>query len=372
MALVFIESGGDATLGLEHYVANSGTLVSVDQTVAYTGPASIKCDTGATNVNAYVTNNQAADAGRRISFRFRFNQLPSATANIVSTATTGIVAVGSVRLRTDGKLQIGSSTTAISTTVLSPNTWYRITYSYTITSATVNEWRVYINGALEATRSNVTITTGSFYLTFGWIFNLPGASCVAWYDDVYMDNLTTLTDPGNVAVTAKRPAGHSVNQFATAIGAAPSNRWTNVNERPISQTNGWQSTGSLSQYETYLPEAAAAGDLNLTGATILGHTPWAWGSCAAGTPPSVNVIAPNGTGYGVTVSTTPAMLTPGPISDAVYPTGGFGLNRLSGSVQANLYECGLLIAAIPAPATLRGRKTLSSLGTGAGKRQMRQ
>ncbi len=372
MAVVFIESGGDATLGLQHYVASAG-LVTVDQSVAYTGPASIKCDTAAGNAEAYFTNNQAADAGRRISFRFRFSALPAATANICTLSTSGINPVASVRLRADGKLQLGADTLAVGSTALAVNTWYRISFAYTITSGTVNQFRIFLNGSLEVTKTNANLQfTGAFYHTLGWVFNLPGVNTVAWYHDVYMDNLTTLTDPGNGAVTAKRPAAHSTNQFGTAIGANPANRWTNVNERPISQTNGWQSTGSASQFETYMAEAAAVGDANLTGATLLGHTPWAWGACAAGTPPSVNVVAPNGTGYGVTVSTTPQMLAPGAISDSAYPTGGFGLNRLSGSVQAILYECGLLIAYIPAPVTLRGRKTLSGIGTGAGKRQMRQ
>ncbi len=75
-------------------------------------------------------------------------------------------------------------------------------------------------------------------------------SGVAYFDDIYVDNGSDLSDPGNVHVTAKRPGSNGLsNGFATQIGSGGSGFGSGhapqVNERPLSNTNGWSSVGGL-------------------------------------------------------------------------------------------------------------------------------
>jgi hypothetical protein len=245
----FMESGTDATGGLEFWSSNTGC--SSTTAVSNTGPRSINCNTGGGATTAYVTaNNVLADSGRRISFYMRVS---SNSALIDILRMTG--GVGSNILGMDGagklRLVLGSSGTIVGSTTLSINTWHHITLTYTITSSSVNQVKLYLddNSTPEITATNTSgASTGNSNLNIGWPFSVNGANRDIWLDDIYIDDSSALTDTGSVHVTAKLPNANSTNQFDLAIGNNPANRWTNVNERPLSTTNGWRQSALPSQF----------------------------------------------------------------------------------------------------------------------------
>ena len=277
--LVFIEAGSDATGGTHFYTSTGGTAPTSSTTVSKTGPRSIRC-TG--NGPSFVKKlSVCADAGRRIQKHIRFTSLPANSyVPIMEVTDNKGSEVYSVRLGSNGKLQLFANGVVIGTgtTVLTINTWYRITLSYTITSTAVNSAKVWQEGTLEITASNKTLgVTGSADLSLGWISD-PGLTITdyLYFDNVYVDDGSAVDDPGAIFVTAKKPAANNVNNFNTAVGANPANRWTNVNEVPLSIVNGWAETTTSVITENYTLEAAAVGDVDVSAATIIGRSAWVY------------------------------------------------------------------------------------------------
>ena len=205
---------------------------------------SVITSAAATSVASVTTaNGVVADAGARISVWVRFSSVAPATpSQFLETGPAGgggtIIGIG---LNTNGTLRLsGNGTTAVNgTKALSANTWYRITLTYAIASASNWQGKVFINGVSEVTSGNGTTgggrsdgtlgQTGTSTLEIG--FNPTGevsgwGTCAVntlWVDDIYADNGTTLDDPGDVRVTAKRPvANGTLNQFTTQIGSSGS------------------------------------------------------------------------------------------------------------------------------------------------------
>ena len=159
----FIESGSDSTQGFEFYqktFTGTGATVASDSTQSKDGPRSIKCDVANIDQFAYfVTPNAVvSDAGALISAWVRLSTAsPSETGLIIlvemATDGSGIIGIG---LNTNGTLFVkGRGCTAKNgSTVLSANTWYRISLGYIITTSSNWSATAYINGASEVSTSN--------------------------------------------------------------------------------------------------------------------------------------------------------------------------------------------------------------------------
>src|SRR5262249_18469982 len=122
-------------------------------------------------------------------------------------------------------------------------------------------------------------------------------------DDVYVDDSSGLTDTGNIHVTAKRPTTRSIANFDTLLGTGA------VNERPISETNGREQATATQVTEGYDIEARSVGDVDLSTAAIVARTAWIWSKMGAGAGGQTTTIVNNGTGTGVTLTTSSALYT---------------------------------------------------------------
>lgn len=345
MATTFLESGASATFGLQFWDATS--LAAVVTTPVFTGPRSIQMP-GYSSVRK---DSATFDAGTRINFRANFSSVSSTTRKIVEPNDTGVGVQFRLKLTSTGLLQLfyPDAHTKDGTTALSVDTWYRIGLCYKITGPNTGEIRVFLNGALEITDTNpASINLGSGTRQLFFYNELSGAT---WYlSDIYFDDSAALTDPGDIRVTAKLPAANNTNSYNTAVGANPANRWENVNERALSETNGWQETGSTGVQENFGLQTAAGGDIDLSTATLIARSAWIWAKISSASV--LSKIMDNGTETAVTLTTTSALYTL--ITDsASYPSNAAGIGaRSSTTPNTFLYECGTLIAYKPSIAVI--------------------
>ena len=143
--------------------------------------------------------------------------------------------------------------------------------------------RIYLNGNIDISTTNVTMSNGSSVnLQLGWV-STPAANKILNIDDIYVDDSSSLTDTGDIRVTAKLPNAENVNDFDTAIGnARGASDFNNVNERALSETNGWRHNALTAVNENYGLQNASAGDVDITGATIVVRKGWIWAKHATG------------------------------------------------------------------------------------------
>lgn len=375
--ITFLESGTDATQDLSFYPTTSGAVTS-DTSQSVTGPRSLKCNTGAgpTTASAKAPTGVLADAGRRINCNFRFTALPGATVTIVGGQTAASANVFLLQMTTAGKLQIvpTGATTVLGTTVLSVNTWYRLSVSYTYTNSTTFRFDFRVNGNLEG-----SATAGTMSASVTSILNLQagsnfGANVSVWFDNVYVDDGSDYADPGAgvtnpLQVTNKRSfANGTTNGFTTQIGSGGSGYGTGhapqVNEQPLSTTNGWSMIGVGSAVtEEYNVENASTGDVNLTGATIKGVRGWVYAKSALAETGSIVV---DGTSTNIALTSTNTLFTQNSATPTVFPAGtgtDIGVVTSTTVTTVSLYECGVLVCFNPAAAAST-TKTLAALGVG--------
>jgi hypothetical protein len=379
MAVIFLESGGSGPGGATGLItatpqtgaiyngATSGSVVP-DTGVKEHGYSSLKHDSAA-SASAYVARLAClADAGRRISVRMRFAGLPASNTGIIRALTSGAATNWEVRLDSAGKLRLyagASGTTLVVTgaTTLTTNTWYRISVAYTITSAGVNQFRVYLNGTIELTASNVASSvTATSMLRIGWTGTTPGVNIFMYSQDLYVDDSSALTDTGNVRVTAKKPAAlGATNDFDTLVGTG-TNRWDRVSERPINTSNGMTHGGTGLVREQFTVEAAAVGDDNLTGATILDWAGWTYFAvvAAAGSTASKPVVNGVDKAYTTVAGSGVYQATYNLAASTSYPSSNTAIGQTSttSAVDTLLRECGVMIAYIAAGAATRYRTVM--------------
>jgi len=367
----FIESGTAATQGFEFFsaVETAGTCtITSDAQAIFGSVRSIKASSGATNGNGDIYKSGVlADAGRRITFGYRFHGTLNASGAggdiVLFTDSARTNVIYELGITNAGKLVVfkgdGTTVYGTGTTVLSVDKDYRISIVYTVTSTTVNSFKVYINGTLELTVTNVTLAaTGSDTLYFNiGNNNTVGANVSYYYAHIYVDDGTS-GDPGNIHVTAKRPnANGTTNGFTTQIGAGGSGYGTGhspqVNERPLSITNGWSiaSAGSAIT-EEYNIESAATGDVNIAAATIVDYVGWLYTKSLAS---ETGKIIVNNVQTNISLTSTASLFTQ-IASSTTYPAGtGTDIGEITSTTVTtiSLYECGIIFAFItPAVSTL--------------------
>lgn len=365
MAIIFLSDGG-AGIGGTITAASifsgpvSGT-VSYQSTVKKHGIGALQHNSLA-SASAYINRlNCLADAGRRINLNVYFDGAGASAASGIIRALNGTATAFEIRFDNARKLRLyagatGSTLVQTGATVLSLNTWYRLSFCYTMASTSVNEFRVYLDGNLELTGTNVASSvTGAQNLRIGWTGTSPGASISMYTSDFYIDDSNALTDPGNILVTNKRPAGlGATNNFDTAVGTG-TNRWDRVNEFPANTANRYTHAATGQQSESYSVESASAGDDDLTGATLLGWACWVhYAVVAAAGSTLASMIANNGF---VTITTTQGsgvyQTVEAIVASTSYPSGNnvIGLRSTGTTVDTMLAECGIFLAYTAAAST---------------------
>ena len=371
--MTFAEPGGDADflVGTTNgFWGNFGGLGTIATDFVHGGhKKSIKY---AANVSTGQTSpaSSLVNTGSRISMYIYLVALPtSATAAIWRLYQANNALVCSLRLTSGGVIQLwnGANTLQIGTngSTLSTGQWYRISLAYTITSTTVNRFEQFVNGVSSISITNATLTNVlPTFLDLGNI-NLD-ATLDFRSSDHYIDNSNALTDPGNIWVTAKRPFSNgTTNGFTTQIGSGGSGygsgHSTQVNERPLSTTNGWSIVGAGSAVtEEYNIENAATGDINLTGATIVDVMGWASMSSLAGE--TVNMII-GGSSIAQAITSTATLYTTS-TGATTYPAGAgadIGITTDTSLTTVSLYETGIIIAYIPPQAPTVTTQTVTSI-----------
>ncbi len=207
-------------------------------------------------------------AGGRFSVYVYFVALPNADATFIFDNSPcfhlRITSAGLLKLTNgsnDAQLGIGTHT-------ISTGQWYRISIAFTTVSTTVNRFEVFLDGNSDISVTNATLTTANP------IGNSNTNTTLDFrVSDIYVDDSSSLTDTGDIWVVAKRPnANGTTNGFSTQIGAGGSGYGTGhspqVNERPLSTTNGWSMVGAGSTVtEEYTIENKSTGDFNISNST---------------------------------------------------------------------------------------------------------
>lgn len=346
---LFMEPGSDADQAVTRFYNNNlGTGCVSSTAQQYSGPRSIACTDGTGYSSVGRTNLITNGAGRFTAY-FRFGTLPNTQAAFLGKGNTDNfnLAVG---INSSGKLIIVTSsantytTLATGTTTLSINTWYRVSLTYEITSSTVNEARVYLNGNQEVSELNGTLST-NFYpdIAVGWLSS-PGATGgnkTIYVDNIYADDSAGLADTGDVLVTAKLPNTVNNNSFNTTGGTGA------VNERPLSETNNKSHTATSTVAQDYNIQTLSVGDVDLTGKTILSRQAWIWAKKGSGGAGSPKLIA-EGVDNTITLGTSYALFTV-TNDGSSYPTqaNAIGMKSSGAAADTFLAEAGMLIAYSP-------------------------
>lgn len=379
-ATLFAEPGTDATRDFFLYQSTTSpansTLTS-DNTTSHTGPRSYNITTTALGVGAYASTPAATavDAGTRISMWVRFSSVSPSTATIIaSPQTVGSVTIIGLGLDTDNTLKVSGrgATAKNGTTVLSANIWYRISMSYKITSASNWSAQVFLDGKPEVFTSGADGTLAAITTNYWKIGFVSSASIAAFtgislmnvnYDDIYIDNVADLSDPGKnvkdtLSVTAKRPnTSGTVNGFTTRIGGGGSGYGTGhspqVNEQPMSVANGWSMVGLGSAVtEEYNVENKSTGDVDITNAPIVDIIGWIFSKALVGE--TVQIVI-NGSNFAQAITSTVTAYEEA-AGSTTYPAGtGTDIGEITDTslTTVSLYETGILVVFNPAPPTFK-------------------
>lgn len=347
MAIKFLEPGGDADFfdvginGPNLWNNDQGGSWSVQTDFVHGGHLrSIFPNTSVLGKPGVLS-----DSGSRMSAYIYINTLPSSTSTFMRASTSGLATVVSLRLTSTGVLQIWDANGQIgsSGSTLSTGVWYRVSFAYTITSTTVNEFRVFLNGIQNISVSNATVAnTGSDNFR---ISSLSSSSIR--FSDIYVDDSSALTDTGDIWVTAKRPnANGSTTNFTTQIGSGGSGygagHTPQVNERPNSDSNGWSVvvTGS-SITENYAIEGRATGDIDLSSATIVDYMGWIRAKSLTSETGTINLTG-SSTNISLTSTTATFLKVKG---SSTYPSGdAIGMTTATTSTTVSIYEAGIVVA----------------------------
>jgi murein DD-endopeptidase MepM/ murein hydrolase activator NlpD len=366
-AVTFIDSGGDASQGTSDILTSSGGFYNnqsnnptIDCTTSETGQCSYKFSPGGTSQEVALQKNAVLqDSGTRISMYIKYSSLPTSGKDaVVATFNSGSTFITDLaNINSTGNLCIGASASPCGSDVLSTSTWYHLTVSYTCTSTSVNQVKIYLNDTLEISATNQTWMTncGTAALIFG--SNDSGTNnenVILNVDDIYIDKGTDLSDPGPIHVTDKLPISDASESWTTTVGT-PTNDTPciggtgilceYVNEQPL-DTNDYIDTATNAKTQTFGIQNAVSGDENISNATYIADQAWAYmdssATCATGNATIIN----NGISTNLTLPTVNTMET-NTATLSAYPstTTAIGLSSCTtGAPTIKLYEAGIQIA----------------------------
>ncbi len=348
MAITLLESGSNATFGTHAWSLGGGSTVSSSTDVTFTGPRVLKIHSGSFVLTILPTSTSAG----RLTFYFRTTGTWGAQSRMC--LIEGNIIRFALELSTANVLQIhdgsgGGAQIGSNGSTLAANTSYRISVGWNLSDSvsTTFNIQVYVNGVLDISAIDAGTLNSASVPHRLIIGDVDGAGSTDNYiGNIYADEATDSSDPGDIRITAKLPASNSTNAWNTNIGANPANRWENVNERPLSETNGWEETALAAVEESYGIEASSAGDVDLTGATIVGFGTWVWAKGGAGGLGAPKIVH-NGADVAVALTSSPAYYATYTTS-ATYPAGVIGMKSAGVLDTTFLYETGVVVAYTPA------------------------
>lgn len=271
MTATFIDAGSDATNTLLFLDSTFGTVGS-STTEVKTGPRSYSLVAG----GAYFDIDRALPSGSAHNGRAcMWWYAPSHSTgidNLILLLNSAGVQYFGVRRRSDGVLSLWDYTTerTVGTHGAISVGWHHLAVAWSYTSSSVNEFRVWLDGVLVITATDVTWT----YEPGGGLRIGKGSNNFAGYiDDIYVDDANTLDCLPEIFVTAKLPAADNAGNFDTGIGSG-TNRYDRVSERTLSTTNGWQHAAATQVQENYTLQSASAGDVDISSENLLARCAW--------------------------------------------------------------------------------------------------
>jgi murein DD-endopeptidase MepM/ murein hydrolase activator NlpD len=353
--VTFINSGGDATENTTNELGfwtgnnfSTGTgATSVDCTTSETGPCSLELNAGTGSTALDNGIGSMASPSGRISFYFKTSALPTgATILHFFNINTGIAFdTAPIELNSSGNVGCGNGT-IFGTSVLATNTWYRLSMGYQVTGITIT-YNIYLNGVLQLSCPTISLLGSTTPNNFS--FGSDVASTIVHIDDVYADNGSDESDPGNIHVTAKRPyTNGTTNQFSTngSSSGYGSGNAGYVNERPINTSD--YLTGTHGQTDEYSIESASQGDVNISTYYPIADQVWVNAELTSASTCSTPAIINNGTTTPIELSATTYSVFTSIYSNTSYPSGNtdVGMTACSGGsdTSINLAGAGMQIA----------------------------
>lgn len=216
----------------------------------------------------------------------------------------------------------------------------RISFAYVQHASDDLDIKLYVNGIEELSIEEASTAGLSALANFqyGWLLN-PGANHLCWFSHIKFDDGDDLSDAGNVLVTAKLPAAVNEDNWDTDGGTGA------VNERPLSETNYKFQSGFSSVTQTYTLQAAAVGDVDISGESIVGYMGWAWSKREPNDVERIGLIVNNvDVSRGSAITTSPSLLKHA-VTSTSYPSHANGIGMSSNSELAGvfMYECGAVL-----------------------------
>lgn len=211
------------------WLTNNGTSMSTS-TTARSGTYSIRLNTSAATSNIRIRYRSADSVPAFARAYIRVTSYPSAQATIMRFTDLAFAAGASIRMNTDGTLELWNADTAqvgSDSSALSLDTWYRIEWSHE-TGATSAR----IDGT-EFASGSITHSNGNNmqYIQLGTHSNV---TMDIRYDDV------AVNDSSGAAQTSFPGAGNIVMVLPTGDGdgncSSGAGDWANINEVPPSDT----------------------------------------------------------------------------------------------------------------------------------------
>lgn len=369
MASTWLEPGGDADGGVGLWTIDSGAPAAVSDILHGNHARSIKFR--AANQDVLVKTAILGNSGRA-SVWYYFNALPTATARIMYLKqTAGGTTIVKLVVKSDGTLELFENSVQIGVdgTKVVTGQWYELTLNWNLTSTTINRIILFKNNVSDIDVTNATLSAISpvdFRIGNGdtdTTLDLRGS-------DIYLDNSNSSADVGQVWVTAKIPISNgTTNGFTTQIGSGGSGIGTGhapqVNERPNSDSNGWSVINAGSAItEEYNIQSVSAGDIDITGATIVDYMGWV--RSKALTTETASIVV-NNVNSNISLTTSIQFFTKIAGSTS-YPAGtGTDIGEITSTTvtTVSLYEAGVVVAYIPVVVVSSislGYKTLLGVG----------
>lgn len=231
-------------------------------------------------------------------------------------------------------------------TPLPPNTWNRISFGYTLNALDNFDINLYVNGIEELSITGAASGADNVpNLEYGWL-GIPGVDHLCWFDQIYIDDGSNLSDPGDMRITAKLPASVNENNWNTTGGTGA------VDERPLSETNFKQHASVTGVRQTYTLQTAATGDVDISGETPKGYMGWVWFKLAGTDAGDALALVVNNAESNIVAqinfSTSPLLLKSA-VTSTSYPSHAAGIGMRSNDDVADtfMYECGVVVAYRP-------------------------
>lgn len=275
MTILFMESGSDATQGLEFYSIASGGVSSSTEW-SKTGPRSVKLLNSISQTLTEFSYPAGTNDGR-ISIWIKMNSATPLSRGELISFKSGANRSLLISRDSSNRLEVSEAGTPVTTgSTLNNSGVYHLAVAWTRTSSSVNELRIWVNGVLDITLSNTTWSIYGDIIVLGVGSNATSGLPYGYFDDVYMDDVSDLSFPGDIRVTAKLPAALNTNNFDTLIGSA-TNRYDYVSERPLSTGKGIQHAGTSDVQENFGIQGAATGDVDVSNKALIGYCGWVYG-----------------------------------------------------------------------------------------------